>query len=93
MGVSKGKGKAAPSGDEQQMCSPGLCRARLPSGFRWLGCCIFNGSPASPFRLRRRVGRHPSSVDAMVETEGADPFWRARAEVEAVAFGVSLHMS
>lgn len=40
------------------------------------------GSPASPFRLRRRLGLHPVlRSEAAVKAVGAAPFCRARAEV------------
>ena len=42
---------------------------------------LFRGSPASPFRLRRRVGLHPRpGIDATAKGKGAAPFCRARAE-------------
>jgi hypothetical protein len=50
---------------------------------------VFLGVPASPFRLRRRLGPHPLAQPLGAERgrrrEGAAPFCRARAEVLSYA--------
>lgn len=75
--------------------NPGRYRSRLPRDQRRINrfkpcfqnqdCSAFlKWAPASPFRLRRRLGPHPGEAhgaEAMGRREGAAPFCRAGAEV------------